>query len=470
MAHGHTIQRGIRFDWVWLTGFVLLFLGVRWLIISAYGNPTPFWDQWDAEADRLYRPWILGELRFVDLFAPHNEHRILWTRLLALLELHLNGGIWNPVLQMMVNALLHGAVLCMFYMLLVDCIPEKKGNRLLWMFLPTLLPLGWENLLAGFQSLFYFLLLFSLLAIHGLVQARLFGPVWWLGFGCAVAAYFSMASGFLCAMAVATVYGLRWIRVERSWRLPAAVFLLLIVSVAAYLAIPHLPYHAPLKAAGTRDFLMALSRGLAFPYTDHGLLAMLLQLPSFILAVYLLRGRLKPEQDRGLFVVIALLVWLYLQAAATAYGRGADGAGPASRYLDTLVLFLPVNMAAWGWVLSVNRTRWLAWLSRAWMLAALAGCVAAMLPPSRVSSADTMGAMKQRAAAMEVQMENVKLYLANGDREFLRRLPFFTIPYPSADRLADLLDDQAIRSILPDALFVDPARRQGPVLLEETRP
>ena len=42
----------------------------------------------------------------MDLFAHHNEHRILFTRLsgLALLAL---GGQWDPLLQMIVNAVVH---------------------------------------------------------------------------------------------------------------------------------------------------------------------------------------------------------------------------------------------------------------------------------------------------------------------------------------------------------------------------
>lgn len=443
----------------WVAGYFLLVVAIKVLLVVLYGNPTPYWDQWDAEAAYLYAPWVEGTLGVADLFAPHNEHRIVWTRLLGLLELELNGGLWDPMLQMLVNAVLHGAVLSLLYVLLIAHSPGKAGTRLAWMLLPTLLPFGWENLLAGFQSQFYFLLLFSFLALLGLMRAKLFGPVWWWSFGSAVAAYFSMASGFLCAVAAAVVYLFRWITGERSWHLPTAALLLLIFSVSAYLAIPSLPGHAPLKAASLRDFLVALGRGLAFPYTDHYLLAIVLQLPVLVMAGQLLLGRFRPAHDNRFLVVVVLLVWLYLQAAATAYGRGAGGASPASRYTDTLVLLLPANMVAWEWVLREDRTRWQRWLCRAWMLLVLAGCVAAMLPANRMSRADVLGSMRQRAMAMDVQMQNVKLYLANGDRDFLRQQPFHSIPYPSADRLADLLDAPAVRSVLPDALFVDPARR-----------
>ena len=46
-----------------------------------------------------------------DLFTPHNEHRILFTRLLDLGVIWLNGG-WSPLLQMTVNAFLHAGFAC----------------------------------------------------------------------------------------------------------------------------------------------------------------------------------------------------------------------------------------------------------------------------------------------------------------------------------------------------------------------
>ena len=34
-------------------GFAIFVLGTKLVIIATYGNATPFWDQWDAEADFL---------------------------------------------------------------------------------------------------------------------------------------------------------------------------------------------------------------------------------------------------------------------------------------------------------------------------------------------------------------------------------------------------------------------------------
>jgi len=70
-----------------VVAFILLLFGAKLWLIDHYGNPTPFWDQWDGEAANLYAPFLEGTLRFQDLFAAHNEHRIFTTRLLSLAEL-----------------------------------------------------------------------------------------------------------------------------------------------------------------------------------------------------------------------------------------------------------------------------------------------------------------------------------------------------------------------------------------------
>jgi hypothetical protein len=64
----------------------LVVIGAKCWMIACYGSPTPFWDQWDAEAAGLYPNFLSGTLNFSDLIAPHNEHRILMTRLWSLLR------------------------------------------------------------------------------------------------------------------------------------------------------------------------------------------------------------------------------------------------------------------------------------------------------------------------------------------------------------------------------------------------
>ena len=164
-----------------LAALALVLFGAKLLVIGTYGNATPFWDQWDSEARLLYAPFLESRLEWRQLLEPHNEHRILTARLLALGLLSAN-GLWNPLLQMVVNAALHVGLVCLLAWLLTRVV----GHRLLVVVLAFCLvlfscPYGWENTLAGFQSCFYFLLLFAIGSLWLVTTAAPFSTRWWTG-------------------------------------------------------------------------------------------------------------------------------------------------------------------------------------------------------------------------------------------------------------------------------------------------
>ena len=84
--------------------------GARLWLIQFYSSPVPFWDQWD-EAINFLKPWLEGTLSWQTWFEPHNEHRIVFTRILDVGLLSLNRQ-WDPQLQMVVNAFIVGILAC----------------------------------------------------------------------------------------------------------------------------------------------------------------------------------------------------------------------------------------------------------------------------------------------------------------------------------------------------------------------
>ena len=150
----------------------------------------------------VYFPYFEGKLSLADLFAAHNEHRIFFTRIYGLGLLLLNGQ-WDGQLQMVINAIIHCATLAGLGWLMSRWL-EKRYWILLWLplILALALPLGWENSLAGFQSQFYFLLVFSLLTLWLLGLHKPNSARWWCGAVAAVMSLFTLASGFLAAAAV----------------------------------------------------------------------------------------------------------------------------------------------------------------------------------------------------------------------------------------------------------------------------
>lgn len=430
-----------------LLGLFLCIFGVKLLVILHHGNPTPYWDQWDAEAAHLYQPWEEGTLSWPQLVAGHNEHRILWTRLMGLLELHLNGGIWDPMFQMVVNAGLHSLAISILLAFLLRELPRRATLPIVFFSAVLAIPVGWENTLAGFQSQFYLLILFGALSLGLLIASRPLGPAWWLGFLAMAAACFTTASGALAGLAVAACPGGQMLagrRVER--RKIIALVLVLACFLTAWAFTPVVPEHIPLKADGLRDWALALAKSLAFPFQHRPSLALLVQLPLLALIGSLVfSARAAPPEKPIPWFLICAALWVWANAAATAYGRGAGGAGPASRYLDTLALGNVLNFAAIIYLTSRWRRRVAAGLLWCWTAILIVGWLG--LFGNRV-----LLAVRNESQLRQVQEANVFQFLADSNRERLRLLSYYSLPYPTADRLADLLENKTVRNFLPTSL------------------
>jgi hypothetical protein len=86
-------------------GVFLAGLTAKLWLVARLGSPLPFWDQWDLV------PFLKGD--WSTLFAAHNEHRIVFTRMWTLLWVWANGGAWDCRVEMAANAVLHCATLCL---------------------------------------------------------------------------------------------------------------------------------------------------------------------------------------------------------------------------------------------------------------------------------------------------------------------------------------------------------------------
>ena len=91
---------------VWLTALFLIVFSAKLQLIRDNPATAPFWDQWDGEARVLFVPYSESNLGWRTMFDLHNEHRVLFTRLLALGLLEANGQ-WDPRLETVVNAAIH---------------------------------------------------------------------------------------------------------------------------------------------------------------------------------------------------------------------------------------------------------------------------------------------------------------------------------------------------------------------------
>ena len=306
----------------------------------------PFWDQWDGEGLKLYRPWLDNSLTWHAVLAPHNEHRMALTRL-ADLALVAVIGRWDTWWQLLLNAGLHA----MTAALVVGAVWPAFTAAARPLFAVAIgvlfaLPTDWQNALWGFQSAFYFAPLLAVIAAAGMANARLGSVRWWLGGGAAALALFSHAGGILVAAAVFGSLALALVLhapAAKIW--PTLVFTACVLLAGIWLHAPQ-AQHTIARAQTIAQFLGAFTRCLAWPYVDRGSWALLLQLPLLVLIFADWRAQRKP--DAAMQFAMALGLFAVLQAAAVAYSRAGTlpELRPLSRYYNPFFLGVAAQIFA----------------------------------------------------------------------------------------------------------------------------
>jgi hypothetical protein len=454
-----------------IAGCLAAVLGAKILLIARLGIPTPYWDQWDAEATGLYLPYFSGTLGPERFLAFHNEHRILLTRVNALALLWL-GGSWDPILQMLVNAAIHLVAIGLLVVLLGRLL--ERASLLFFVGLATLLfatPLGWDNTLGGFQVQFYYLLLLSIISLHLVCHTRAWSVRWLLGTLAGAAAYFSMASGALVLPAV-VILTLAQRAVGQRAGACELTGLALHIAIAFVLLSDALSFapNQDVRAHTTGQLVNSLLLTASWPIAAASwptvlriIPAALIHLPIMVLTMRFLAQR-RSIEDRGWFA-LALAAWMALQIFALAYGR--MGGSGESRYADILLVGLALNAAAWLILIrDMAGQRRLTLLAAIWLFAV-------MLGTGQKATTNVVDGIAARTRTGQIQTENVRSFVASGGFAHLAGKPFLHIPYPSAERLRDLLSDPKLRAVLPPALTGAPESsrvkvailRSGPMLL-----
>ena len=433
------------FAFIILSAIILI---SRWYYIENFAVPLPFWDQWDAEGANLLLPWVEGHFKFSDLWKPHNEHRIVPTRILALLCFKWS-GYWNNLNEARLNIVIASAA-PIFLIWIISRVTELRG--FIWLVLIVItvggsFPFGWENMLVGFQSQVYFLVLFAVLAMT-LASVRpesmwAFTTVILL----CILSILTMASGLLTPLGVAGVYGVNWYT-NRSSRGRTAVFILMLISCAivGYASIPYVPGHQMLRATSIDEFMKAITKVFSWPSRANGWAALPLWLPALIGIPSLL---IRKNLGRIDILMIGCFLWTTAQALAIGYGRGHDLDQVTSRYSDLLT---PGLISSSWFALRGVSTFNLPEFFRLFMttVAVIFYVTFFRIQISRFRA--DMIDMKKHYQLSLIQTANVSSYLRTQDKAALDKRGF-EIPYPNNDRLKLLLDNKVIREILPGSLY-----------------
>jgi hypothetical protein len=427
-----------------------IILGAKlWLIHSA-GNSTPFWDEWD-EADFIFKPYIEGRLTVADFFRTHNEHVILWTRLLMLGVLKLS-GYWDVVLQMIVNALIHAAVVAVIVARLSRILdPPRAIFALVACGTLNAIPFSYESTLWGFNNQFYLLIGFSFASIACFNGSIAWSPRWWLGTLLATMSFLSGASG---ALTLSAAIGLFLLQILCGRRAGLREWLGIVAHAALMLAlalsVPKMPGHEALRAHGVGEFLSAFAAIASWPAKPP--LCLVIYAPVVVFSVRVLRNPPKLADDQ--WFNIAAFGWILIQFAALALGR-AKGAPLSSRYLDILQIGIAVSIVSTLSLMPAHPR--LATLRRGMPAAVVVWFLFLAFWAGRDAYLHLKRPIEVRQQTAIIETGNLRGYLGTGDSSYVTNKPIFDIPYPSAERLRGLLDDAAIRSVLPPSLSSDAA-------------
>jgi hypothetical protein len=424
------------------TSFSVLFIGFKLWLIKVYGNATPFWDQWDAEAAGLYKPLSDGTLTWKQIVDHHNEHRIVTTRLLALLLLYLN-KTWNPLLQMVTNAGLHLMAVLLFNALLIKVVGRNNLTALLaFSLILFCIPYGWENTLVGFQAQFYFVLFFSIASIWLIVSNEPFDKRWWTGVAVGVLAFLSLASGvfvFFTAMLVGLIAYL--LKLRKTVRQLLACAVLAVLFLAGVLLTPILPYHDIYKAHSLLELYRSLKVALGWPIHYNLLSVGIRNLPIGIFVVFMLWKR--PAANDSRWFLFALCAWSLLQAVSIAYGRAAGPLAP--RYKDLHIIPIFLSFACFIPLIEAGIGSW-----RNYAVAGFIAWTTILLTSIGLNSVKYLpGELNTKREWNIAEEKNTRNYVATGNINYLRNKPEMHIPYPDADRLAAIIELPGVREILP---------------------
>jgi len=437
---------------------ILVVLGFRLMLIEKWAVDLPYWDQWEGELRNLILPYLDGTLEWHHFFSAHNEHRILWSRLITL-ALFIENSQWDNLLEVTFNC---------FLQCLGSAALFLAGRKLfysysiyLWWMVVAIagcLPFGFENTMMGFQSQFYLMGLFTVLTlwVGSREDIKPYHKALAVGFLCFML-LFTMGSGFLCPLVLIVALLLKGTLKDGftsglKKELPVLLTLLAGV-VAGFVLLPHVPQHDYLKADGIGKLWIATGRYFSWPWSGtsgepgvHFCMAIIIWLPSLVYLCFLGLNRQKIKADD--VFVLALVGWAALQALGMAYSRGGSSIPfPASRYADTLIFGVVANfLALWRTPTLLRDGPFWTSGSFAFSLVWL-GTVAVGL--TSLTMQNIRHEVPYRSNNFVLQAVNVSRFVQDGDERHLIGKPGHELPFPQAEVLVDLLKKPAVKQILP---------------------
>jgi hypothetical protein len=311
---------------------LLLYVLLPLIGLVMHHNPVPILDMWDGYLD-FYVQLLKGD--HLAWFSQHNEHRIVFSKILFYIDLHFfNGSVYFLLIA---NYLL-AASIAWVILTLIDRIfmDQNHLNTLKWLqFLTLFTTFSWvqqENLIWGFQSQFFAVYLFALLAFFFYVEfyhkRHLY--LFILSLISGVIATGTMVNGVLVLPILLILSAV--LRTELKYTL--LIMIVTAVMMTLYFYNYHTPSNHPSFVEGIKrdpievlEYFFAYLGGLFYWISGKGLvlfaqiMGVLLLVLSLFFAFASLRGKTSPYY----YVALSFLLFFGGTALATSGGRAFLG-------------------------------------------------------------------------------------------------------------------------------------------------
>gem|GEM_PF-1323635 len=434
-----------------LLAVTMVILGARLWLIDTQSVLLPYYDEWEVGFYTLL-PWLGDHLTWLNIIIPYGEHPIALTRLLTLGLTILNDNQWDSVVSMVANAFIYATTIFIFALILRDSQGKHLENWiLLTMLIIGAIPFGWINILWGFQSSWYLMLLLTLLTFWGLLLYEMFTWQWWLGITSGVLVSFNLASGFFALIVVIAIKLYEVIVAkEQAPRHYPTLLLGIIFTTLGLIQFICAPKHGELYSKDFHTFFWSLLKFLAWPWIDYPLLSLFMYLPFVALVGKLLWLRRDPS--RAELFLLALGGWIILQTIAMAFARGAgEGVHPIARYWEIMSFGIVANLFSFHlltqpWYnLPQLIQRPLNVVVKVWGGLVLVGIY--------VLTIQALPDIKATKMMYRNYLTTVRTFISTDNFNILRQQG---TPYPFPEVLAHFLKLPRFRSLLPSSLAITP--------------
>jgi len=444
-----------------LGAFLIAFLAQRQIVL-AYGVDMPFWDEWE-DFPTIHASYRAGNLTLGQIFAPHNEHRIMTSRLITLALFAIRGE-WSPVVGMLLSAVVVGCIAATWAYTL-----SRLGGPVWLAWISALLlasPIQFQNITCSFQICFYLLMLCVVTGVSAIVLAP--AVTWRLVLVAIVAASlatFSLANGLLAWVALGICLLLK-VKLAapsepvfakgRGLRAKALGFLAIMIFQCVFY-LQGLQIGASLATPVEKVFQMARwsMMALSYPFVDDFDQPIFLSVcsPLFLWIPLVLAARAcmqyshDERSNNTLVLIIGLMMFMILSSCMIGLGRADFSIRDGSRYTtifvwnSLLVLFALVTL----WRELAGKSVHQLWQKRL----LLASLFVVLLCVHAVRAMEGLRQISLHAIERRQEEQTIITYLSDPSPNRQLNGP---IPYPRKDMLKLRLDEPALTAILPPVL------------------